>query len=384
MKHGACSRTEGQGAVWNSGDTDRSRRSLSRRTIAGLVCAAALIAAIVGTGCSASGRKLPPYAIQFDFAHSPGRGEPRRAFDRDEPLIAHFYACKRDGRAFPPEAPFARMPFRLKPSARRPAPRRGPEQKWLHPFVFVVKDPDGLIYRWYRFISDAERKAERERWLTEREAIQFSLDLRRWVPEDFPWHAGRYEVRAVTFASSLEYDGPFQFGPAVFYMDSLPEKDAPPRGQLLKATLGSDKASYKVGEFITLRAHIENVGKRPVLVQTRYPFLEGRLVDRPAGDSFPDPRPVVRPRYADFTALEPGRKVLLFEERFVAGHWDPQWRTGTRTEWFPGPFAGPDREIVYRLKSDGLFPDDLLPHLGVWSGELESNAVKIAIEREHD
>ena len=126
-----------------------------------------------------------------------------------------------------------------------------------------------------------------------------------------------------------------------------------------------------------------NIGERPFLVQTRYPFLEGRLIDRPTEDSFPAKRPVVSLRYSDFSRLEPGERVRVFQERFVAGRWDPHWGVGRRREMFPGPFAGPDREIVFRLKSKGLFPEDLLPDIGVWSGQLESNVVKIAIEREH-
>ena len=90
---------------------------------------------------------------------------------------------------------------------------------------------------------------------------------------------------------------------------------------------------------------------------------------------------MVRPRLSHFARLGPGQQIRLFEETFVAGHWDPHWGMGLRSEAFPTPFGGPDRSIVLRLKSPGLFPDDLLPRTGVWSGEAESNAVEIRVLR---
>lgn len=338
----------------------------------------------LASGCGTFTRRdIPPYHIQFHFVHSPGDSEPTKPFDRAEPLIAKFYAYKRDRRAFRPEASFATMPFSVIPSAPLPTKSRELNAKWLHPFVFVIKDPDGLVYRWYRRISESERQDEIERWQAEVQGIHFSLDLQKWVPEGFPWQAGIYEVKGATFVSS-SYGRPFEFGPAFFYVDRAPEGGGADQKHILEATLESDKTSYEVGEFITLRGYLKNVGGRTLLVQTRYPFLESRLVDTLTGDFFPMERPVVRPSHTGFSAIEPGQKVQLFEERFVAGRSDPHWGIGNRREMFPGPFGGPDREIVFRLKSKGLFPAHRLPDIGVWSGELESKVVKIAIEREHD
>jgi len=187
-------------------------------------------------------------------------------------------------------------------------------------------------------------------------------------------------MTGTTSASSRRYEGSFEFGRMVFSLG----KAAPPDAALpalLKLELQSDKELYAPGEFITLRGYAVNVGERPFLLQTRYPFLEGRLVDRRARDAFPTRPPVVRLRYSDFTRLDPGGRVPLFEERFLAGRWDPHWGIGVRTEFFPAPFAGPDREIVLRLRSEGLFPDDLMLRTGVWAGEAESNSVSIRVAR---
>ena len=230
-------------------------------------------------GCSTGARRLPPYHIQFQFEHA---GMPLKP---GEPIIARFYAQKRDRKAFCPEAPFARMPYRFLPVASEPLSWQHSDRQRLHPFVFIVKDPDGLAYRWYRFLSEEEFQEERQRWRETNGALHFSLDLADWAPSGFDWEPGRYEVTGATFVSSLMYDGVFEFGPSRF---NLIEKADPetPRPEILKVELESDKTSYGIGEFITLRGYVTNTGDRSFLLQTRYPFMESRLTDLMSSFSF--------------------------------------------------------------------------------------------------
>ena len=108
---------------------------------------------------------------------------------------------------------------------------------------------------------------------------------------------------------------------------------------MLSAEIEADRTSYNVSDIITLRGYAKNISKEPFMIQTRYPFREIRLITLLGQDFFPNFKYSAPLRLSDFTKIEPGQQILLFEESFVAGQSNPNWCAGFRSEAFPTPFV---------------------------------------------
>ena len=340
---------------------------------AGATAALALAAALAVTLSCGTRRDVSPYAISFYMKKPDGStltpGDPLR---RDGPLLAHFYSNKFDERAFPLEPPLNMVQL---------------VGRHLHPFVFRVTDPDGLLYLWWREFSERERREWIEQWRAAPRGSHFECDLQEWIPEGFPWQSGLYRLGCSPYVSSLiRTSAPFS-GYLVIDKPFDPEEEKTGRKPLLEAVLEANGETFRPGEPIVLRGRLRNVSRRPFLVQTHYPFREARLVAQPCWDTFPSTAKsfsALPIRLSHFTRLDPGEEVHLFEEHFVAGRPDAHWGMGARSESFPPPFAGPDRTIVLTFESGGLFPQDRLPDLGIWTGKVESDPIQIRIVKDEE
>lgn len=317
---------------------------------------------LVLAGCSCP-RNVPPYGISFHFDHSGWSLPDREAYQDGEPIMARGRSWKRHKNA--------------------PPPSMSPGQHWL---TLVVRDPDGLAYRWRRGLTKDEYVKELKRWREEPRGHHFSFNLRDWVPEGFRWRLGMYRVSGLMSAQGRDFTAR---GGAIFMKEVPPRfrKPTPPLPRigpaepLLRAGLKVNRNAFKPGEIIVLEGFVTNVSSRPFMLQTRLPFLEAKLLAS-GHDFFPASRPEVQLRLSDFSRLGPGEKRLFFRESFVAGQLDPDWVTGIRSEWFPAPFAKPPgkREVWFVLSSAGLFPRDRQPADGIWTGEVESNRVLVNVE----
>ena len=257
-----------------------------------------------------------------------------------------------------------------------------------HPFEFPVRDPDGLISIWRRPVSEAQFRQVRDRWWnTSPRSFSTEFDLSEQAPKWFDWPTGRYTVGCMTQrpARGNTAIGIYHVtrgtmrleGSTLTFFVGKGAKAVPVNPQVLKATLESNKTQFVPGELITLRGFLENVGLRPFLVQTRLPFREARIVSDYGRDFFPNVAQSGQVRLDDFTRLEPGQRIMLFEESFVAGRPDPHWQIGVRRASFPQPFWGRKWTIHFTHGSQGLLPEDREPNLGIWSGRTESNRLEL-------
>jgi hypothetical protein len=255
--------------------------------------------------------------------------------------------------------------------------------RWRHWLTLVVKDPDNLAYRWERELSNEARLQELAKWCDAPRGYHFSFDLREWVPHAFRWRTGMYRVSGLAGAG----DSDLAVSGGAFFMGDVPprfRKPVPPYPRIgpaepvLQVELKANKDVFSIGETITLEGSVQNVGDRPLMLQTRLPFLEAKLIAVPGRDTFPRARPHKALRLSDFSRLEPGQRVLLFKESFVAGRRDPDWMAGLRSEAFLAPFAGA-RELGLRLElsSDGIFPRDRQPDCGIWTGRAVSEQITV-------
>jgi len=258
----------------------------------------------------------------------------------------------------------------------------------IHPFTFIIKGPDGLVFRWQNKLSQKKYLDELKRWRSKTRGIHFTFDLQDWVPKGFKWKAGRYTVSGFYSVARKRIEINGRSG---FFMKEVPDIFRNPPADLrvnpatlfkpmLSAGIEADRTSYNVGDIITLRGYVKNNHKGPFMIQTRYPFRETRLITLPGEDFFPNFKYSVPLRLSDFTKIEPGQQILLFEESFVAGQSDPNWCAGFRYEWFPTPFASRKYSVWFEMQSEGLFPSDRQPDVGIWTGKVKSNSIDILIK----
>jgi hypothetical protein len=241
------------------------------------------------------------------------------------------------------------------------------------PLTVLLIAPDGLAYQWHRRLPSDAIRSHHERSRRPRGQTHFSTDLQEWLPPNFDWIPGKYWA----YLSAPRVGRSVERGRAAFFMEQRDDARRPP---CLAAVIECDKEEFDVGEDIVIRGYVKNIGARPFLLQTHMPFREARLVDL-NGDTFGRMDGTGPVRLSHFTRMEPGQRVQLFEETFVAGRRDPHWLIGSRTEFFFPPFAGPDRTIVLRIRSEGLFPEDRPAPIGIWTGDVKSNAINIRIRR---
>jgi hypothetical protein len=313
-------------------------------------------------GCGNATGNLPPYNCALRFArtapetHTPG--EPI-------PVSCQLYRLH-------PDAPLPDMPY-------VPGDSPGPRH-WLR---LAVTDPDGLAYLWERRLTHEQAHREQERFRNAPNSnLSFSFDLRDWVPPDFRWKSGEYRFFArVTVAWQ-----PVESLVGVMFMNEVPADAFRHKyPALLSAELEANGTDFAPGDTIVLRGYVKNESHQPLMVHTRNPFRYASLVAEGGRDRFPSPRPSGPLRLSHFTRIEPGQRVLLFEEPFVAGRSDPHWSVGMRREWFPPPFAtGFPRTIYFELRSSGEFPEDCQPSLGIWAGVVTSNRVTITVKQPVD
>ena len=300
-------------------------------------------------GCGQS--NVPAYVIQFNFIprDTGGRWNPVQAKD---PVQARFYA------------------YRHMDDARITIPVDS--QGHRHPISFIVRDPDGLVTRWRRSLTKKEYIDEVNRWWTDVKGIHLEVDFRKWMPAGFQWIPGEYRIKAIAWAGTERVES--------MAMPLFWRKYAAPNGPILSSRLEADKEVYQVDETIKLRGFVENVGTRPFALQTKYPFREIRLISSPWENGFPVDPVSGTLRASHFTILEPGQEIRLFEETFVAGREDPHWGGGFNISDTPGPFSGRDLDVSFVLNSEGLFPQDRQLSVGIWTGKLTSNSVRIAMK----
>ena len=314
----------------------------------------------------------PPYSVSiyFEECHSAWPSPDTTAYQENEPIIARGYAYKFDADA--------------------PAPDMYDfcGQGHIHPFTFIVKDPDGLIYMWQNKVSPKKYLDELKRWQCKTRGIHFTFDLQDWVPKGFKWKAGRYTVSGFFSITRKRIE---IHGWSGFFMKEVPEIFRNPPADLkvnpailfkpmLSAEIEADRTSYNVGDIITLRGYAKNIRKEPFMIQTRYPFREIRLITLPGQDFFPNFKYSAPLRLSDFTKIQPGQQILLFEESFVAGQSNSNWCTGFRSEDFPTPFVLKKYSVWLEMQSEGLFPSDRQPDFGIWTGKVKSNSIDILIK----
>lgn len=318
------------------------------------------------------GPDVPPYSVSFYFeeSHSAWPSLDTTAYQENEPIIARGYAYK-----FHTDAPMPDMYGFW-------------GQGQIHPFTFIIKDPDGLVFRWQNKLSQKKYLDELKRWQSKTRGIHFTFDLQDWVPEGFKWKAGRYTVSGFYSVARKRIE---INGWSGFFMKEVPEIFRNPPADLkvnpatlfkpmLSAEIEANRTSYNVGDIITLRGYAKNISKGPFMIQTRYPFREIRLIALPGQDFFPNFKYSAPLRLSDFTKIEPGQQILLFEESFVAGQSDPNWWAGLRREDFPTPFVLKKYSVWFEMQSEGLFPSDRQPDVGIWTGKVKSNSIDILIK----
>lgn len=312
----------------------------------------------------------PPYAISFgfDYERSAWPSESTVPYREDEPIVAscHMYKHRLD-------APLPNM-----------YGRRG--QGEIHPFTLIIKDPDGLVYKWQNPISHEEYIEQVKLWQTKTHGVDFSFDLQDWVPKQFTWKPGLYIVTGFFNVAGrrMEIRG------HAFFMKEVPDifrqtpsalttNPAMAFKPMLSAEIEADKNAYLRGDIISIKGYLKNISNEPFMVQTRYPFREAQLMVKRGRDFFPNFKYSAPPRLSDFTRIEPGQRILFFQESFVAGQRDPHWSAGYRREWFRPPFALDKYSVWFEMQSDGLFPSDRQPDIGIWTGKVKSNSIKILI-----
>lgn len=302
---------------------------------------------------------VPPYGISFYFKDSNWPSPDTKAYAEGESIPAHVYSWK-----FRPEAPPPDM-----------LPHMGFQGDWYHWLTLIVTDPDRLVYLWQRQLSRDQYVEELKRWQTRERGIHFGFDLQDWVPKGFRWKAGPYRVKGT---ASVERKA-FKAGRSTVFMKEVTTSPlSGPATPLLTAELEANKQAFQVGETIVLRGYLKNQSDQPFMIQTHLPFREARLIAKEGSDRFPAIQPTAPLRLSHFTRLEPQQQILFFQESFVAGQVDPHWAPGVRRAMFFPPFAaGMPRTIFFRLESKGIFPEDRQPQIGIWTGRVESNSVKI-------
>lgn len=320
-------------------------------------------------GCGTA-PNLPPYGVQFDFGTWGRRSSDPKAYAENEAITAHGYVWKFDKKAQPPDMP----------------PTRGNTGRRRHWLTLILKDPDDLVYRWQRELSEKAYGEELKQWQTAARGRSFTFDLRDWVPDGFRWKAGKYLVRGVCSVSGRA----FEASGGLLFMKHVPEefrRPVPPQPHigpakpLLKAELAVNKEQFKRGELIVFEGFVQNVSDQAFMLQAGVPFLEARLVALPGGDSFPESKPQPALRLSYFVRLEPGQRLLVFRQAFVAGRCDRDWLMGARRGLFPTPFPpSTEHKIWFELFSDGIFPEDQQPDIGIWTGHVESNRVSVHVE----
>ena len=350
------------------------RGPLRPRLVVPVVAVAVLAGAAVALWQVAASRQPSYCAVTFLIKQPGPPSTEMRPFTETEPIVAEGY-WSRSGDDAP--LPYA-----------RPTWRSG--WCYVHPLAIVVKDPDWLVYRWERTFAGGDRPEELRRLEAGEFRVDFSFDLQDWVPEGFRWKTGAYRVAGVATAGGRPAGNPG----GMFFMNEVTPgfrqtgPDNPlrrPARTLLAAELESNKKAFRLGEIIVLRGFLRNVSDEPFAVQTRLAFREARLIAEPGRDSFPMEQPSVPLRLSDFTRIEPGQRIALFEETFIAGQVDPHWAEGCRDECLLPPFSaqmGPDYSIWFELRSEGILPEDRQPDVGIWTGRAASNRVTVSISRE--
>jgi len=305
-------------------------------------------------------------SFEFEYEHSAWASPETTAYQENEPIIARGYISK-----IKTDAPLPNMYSRW-------------DRGKIHPIILVVKDPDGLVYKWENGLSHREYVEQVKLWQTKAHGIHFDFDLQDWVPEGFRWKAGWYIVTGFFSVDGrrLEICG------AAFFMKEVPAtfRNPPPGtnpatsfAPMLSVGVEADKKAYNTGDIITLRGYLTNISSEPFLVQSRYPFRQGRLMVERGHDFFPNFRYSAPLRLSDFTKVEPGQQILFFEEAFVAGRSDPHWAVGARRACFPPPFARQKYSVWFEMESKGLFPSDRQPDVGIWTGKVKSSSITILI-----
>jgi len=334
------------------------RPTLISRGIGGALCACMLAACVAG--CAQT--PVPDYTSSIHLPHSPGSAQPVQPLDRKEPFVAVLQVTKGN-----PSAPPLEIPSEWSKDG----------VKLFDPWTFTVSDPDGLVYRWRRQLSTDEIPVALERRMIGVDSASFRFDLGRWAPKDYHWETGAYRISGFARAGGRYVTA----GPSTFYVEAMPPDPRAEPEQMLQAVLETNRTQFERGEQIVLRGYLQNVGDRAFMVQTGQPFREARLVGEPGWVMFPK-RPSDQPLILeDFRRLGPGERIPLFEKTFTAGEVVPGWKLRYHLEWMPAPFVSPRTDVTFRLHSRGLFPQDELPQLGVWSGSAVSNPVRIIVER---
>jgi len=207
------------------------------------------------------GPNTPPYSVSFycEYDHSAWASPETIAYQENEPIIVKGYAGKFHSHA--------------------PAPNMygGWGKGYIHPITLIVKDPDGLVYKWQNELSHGEYVEQARLWQSKVRGIHFDFDLQDWVPEGFKWKMGYYMVRGIFSVERRR----MEIGGGGFFMKEVPAafRNLPPGTNpatlfkpMLSAQVEADKASYNTGDIITIRGYLKNISGEPFMVQTRYPF----------------------------------------------------------------------------------------------------------------